>query len=71
MLLEPEEADQFHNLYQPLLAFAAARLGSVAGVSDVRFPVDPFPLTSCFRFLALLPHGNLTSDTCPGLSPVG
>ncbi len=35
MLLEPEEADQFHSLYQPLLAFAAARRGSVAGVSDL------------------------------------
>ncbi len=35
MLLEPEEADQFHRLYQPLLAFTAARLGSVAGVSDL------------------------------------
>jgi len=35
MLLEAREADQFHRLYQPLLAFAAARLGGVAGVTNL------------------------------------
>ena len=35
MLLEAKEGDQFHRLYQPLLAFAAARVGGVAGVTDL------------------------------------
>lgn len=35
MLLAPDQGELFHRLYQPLLAFAAARLGGVAGVFDL------------------------------------
>lgn len=35
MLIPSDEAEQFHCLYQPLLGFAAGKLGAVAGVTNL------------------------------------